>query len=109
MWGMIVRISLVPGKRDDMVALLKQSAAKMPGCLNYVVAKDETEENTLWVTEVWESQADHDASLSLRQVQDAIPRARSLIAKFEKIAVTTPLWGEGTLSSLASQSDGTIG
>jgi len=95
MWGMIARISLVPGKRDDMVALLKQSAAKMPGCLSYIVANDASDENTLWVTEVWESQADHDASLSLRQVQDAIPRAKPLVAKFEKVAVTAPLWGQG--------------
>lgn len=95
MWGMIAKISLVAGKRDEMVALLEGSAANMPGCLSYVVAKDATEENTLWVTEVWESQSDHDASLSLRQVQDSISRAKALVAKFEKIAVTAPVWGAG--------------
>ena len=67
----------------------------MPGCLSYVVAQDPADEELLWVTEAWDSQASHDASLSLRQVQDAIPRAKAIVANFEKIAVTTPVWGVG--------------
>lgn len=47
MWGLIARMSLVPGKRDDMVALLKESAASMPGCISYVVANDSSDENAL--------------------------------------------------------------
>ncbi len=93
MWGMIAKITTVPGKREEMIAILQQSAADMPGCRSYVVAKDIADENILWVTEVWDSQASHDASLSLRQVQDAIPRAKLLVAGFEKVATTIPVWG----------------
>jgi len=39
----------------------------MPGCLSYVVAADATELDALWVTEVWESQASHQASLLGRE------------------------------------------
>jgi quinol monooxygenase YgiN len=67
----------------------------MPGCLSYIVAKDSAEENALWITEAWDSQASHDASLSLRQVQEAIPRARFIVANFEKFATTIPVWGTG--------------
>lgn len=95
MWGMIARIKTVAGLRDEMVAVLRQSAANMPGCLSYVVATDTTTEDVLWVTEVWESQASHDTSLQLRQVQDAIPHARALVASFERIAITQPVWGTG--------------
>jgi quinol monooxygenase YgiN len=95
MWGMIAKITTVPGKHDEMIAILQQSAADMPGCMSYVVANDAAEGNILWATEVWDSQASHDASLSLRQVQDAVPRARLLVAGFEKVAVTTPVWGTG--------------
>ncbi len=95
MWGMIAKITSVQDKREEMIALLQQSAANMPGCLSYVVAKDIADENVLWVTEVWDSQVSHDASLSLRQVQDAIPRAKLLVAAFEKVATTTPVWGTG--------------
>lgn len=97
MWGMIARITTAPGKRDEMISILRESAANMPGCLSYVVAEDSGEDNILWITEVWDSQASHDASLSLRQVQDAIPRAKAIVANFEKFAATIPVWGTGIL------------
>jgi len=53
MWGLIAKITLLPGKRDEMIEILKESAAAMPGCLSYVVAKDAADENAIWVTEVW--------------------------------------------------------
>jgi quinol monooxygenase YgiN len=93
MWGMIAKITTNPGKREEMIAILQGSAAGLPGCLSYVVAADAAQEDVLWVTEVWASQADHDASLTLRQVQDAVPRARPLVAKFDRVAVTRPAWG----------------
>jgi quinol monooxygenase YgiN len=95
MWGLIVKITLVPGKRDEMIDILKESAADMPGCTSYIVAKDTADENTIWVTEVWDSQASHDASLSLPAVKDAIPRGEAIVSNFERIALTTPVWGAG--------------
>ena len=67
----------------------------MPGCYSYVVAKDSTDENVLWVTEVWDSMASHDASLLLPAVKNAIPQGKALVTGFEKIAVTNPVWGAG--------------
>jgi quinol monooxygenase YgiN len=65
----------------------------MPGCFSNVIANDATDENVLWVTEVWESKASHDASLSLRGVQALIPKVKPLLANFEKIAETDPVAG----------------
>jgi quinol monooxygenase YgiN len=93
MWGLIVKITLVPSKRDEMIEILKQSAADMPGCISYIVAKDTADEKSIWVTEVWDSQASHDASLTLPAVKDAIPRGKAIVSNFERIAVTTPVWG----------------
>ena len=95
MYGIIAKLITAPGKRDEMIAILKDSAANMPGCLSYVVAKDAADENTLWITEVWDSAASHDTSLSLPAVKNAIPQAKGLIAGFEKVAATTPIWGAG--------------
>jgi quinol monooxygenase YgiN len=95
MWGLIAKITLLPGKRDEMIEILRESAADMPGCLNYVVAKDAADENTIWVTEVWDSMAGHDASLSLPTVKNAIPRGKAIVSNFERIAVTSPVWGAG--------------
>lgn len=47
------------------------------------------------MTEVWDSQASHEASLKLQSVKDAIAKARPLIAGFADRAVTTPVGGYG--------------
>jgi quinol monooxygenase YgiN len=93
MYGLIAKLTLHPGKREEVIALLAGSSANMPGCFSYVVAKDAGAENILWVTEVWESKASHDASLSLRAVQAVIPKVRRLLANLEKIAETEPVAG----------------
>ena len=92
MYGLIVKLTTVAGARDRMIAVLRASAANMPGCISYVVASDASDENVLWVTEIWESAASHDASLSLPAVQAAIPNAKPLVAQFEKVATTAPVW-----------------
>ena len=95
MWGMIAKITLLRGKRDEMIQILKDSAADMPGCLSYIVAKDAAQENIIWVTEVWDSISSHDASLSLPAVKNAIPLGKAIVSNFERIAVTSPVWGAG--------------
>ena len=95
MWGLIAKLTVVRGRRDEMIGILKESAADMPGCLSYVVAKDSADENAIWVTEVWDSMASHDASLSLPAVKNAIPRGKAIVSNFERIVVTSPVWGAG--------------
>ncbi len=58
--GLIAKLTVVPGRREEMVGILKESAADMPGCFSYVVAKDSADENAIWVTEVWDSIVSHD-------------------------------------------------
>jgi len=95
MYGLIVKIKTAAGRRDEMIALLKESAAGMSGCISYVVAKDAADEDTLWVTEVWDSAESHEASLSLPAVKSAVPRARPMVSAFERVAVTQPVWNGG--------------
>jgi quinol monooxygenase YgiN len=95
MYGLIAKIKTIAGKRDEMVTILKESADGMAGCLSYVVAKDAADEDTLWVTEVWDSAESHDASLSLPAVKNAIPRAKGLVSGFERVATTRPVWNGG--------------
>src|SRR5690348_15665860 len=93
MFGLIVKLTTVAGARVQLIALLGTSSANMPGCISYTIAKDASDENVLWVTEIWESEASHDASLALPAVKAAIPVAKPLVARFEKVAVTVPVWG----------------
>jgi len=70
-------------------------ASGMPGCLSYVVAQDSKDADALWVTEVWDSEASHRASLSLAHVKDAISRGRLLIAGIDQSVETVPVGGAG--------------
>ena len=95
MYGLITKIAVVPGRRDEITAILKESASGMQGCLSYVVANDSSDPNLIWVTEVWESQARHEASLSLPSVRNGMMRAKGAISAVDRIAVTMPVWGAG--------------
>jgi quinol monooxygenase YgiN len=95
MYGLIGKMTAAPGKRDELVSILLEGAAGMPGCLSYIVAKDTSDANAIWITEAWESKASHDASLSLPSVKEAIAKGRPLIANFSDRVVTTPIGGTG--------------
>ena len=92
---MIGKVSLVPGQRDAFAALLLEAGQAMPGCLSYVIATDPADADALWITEVWDSQASHKASLSLPAVQAAITKGRPMIAGFGNRVETVPLGGHG--------------
>lgn len=92
-----------PAQRDALIAILREGTGSMPGCLNYIIAKDTTDENATWITEVWDSKASHDASLSLPLVKSAILKAKPLIAGFGERTETTPggrLWASRRTAAL---------
>ena len=93
MYGLIVKLMAVAGARAQLIALLGTSSANMPGCINYTIATDASDENVLWVTEIWDCEASHAASLALPAVKAAIPMAKPLVARFERVATTEPVWG----------------
>ena len=95
MYGLIGKITTTPGQRDALVAILVEGTAKMHGCLSYIVSLDSTDPDGLWVTEVWDNQESHRASLQLPAVQAAIAKGRPLIAGFSNRVETTPIGGVG--------------
>jgi quinol monooxygenase YgiN len=95
MYGLIGKMTAVAGQRDALAAILLDGTHAMPGCLSYVIARDPADENALWITEVWDGQASHTASLSLPSVQAAIAKGRPLIAGFSNRVETEPIGGHG--------------
>lgn len=95
MYGIIGKIMAVEGSRDALAAVLMDGIGGMPGCLSYIVANDTEDPNALWVTEVWDTEASHEASLSLPSVQEAIQKGRPMIAEFGERFITEPLGGHG--------------
>jgi len=95
MHGLIGKMNATPGQRDLLISILLEGTAAMPGCLSYVVAKDSKDENGIWISEVWDNKESHAASLKLPSVQQAIAKARPLIAGMEQGTTTIPVGGVG--------------
>ncbi|MEW6732532.1 MAG: putative quinol monooxygenase [Acidobacteriota bacterium] len=95
MYGLIGRLKAVSGKRDALISILLGGISDMPGCLSYVVAHDPNDADAIWITEVWDSEASHKASLSLPAVKQAISQGKPLIASFHERFEITPIGGHG--------------
>ncbi len=98
-YGLIGSMRATPGQREALAAILLEGTTAMPGCLSYIVALDPGDADLLWITEVWDNQAAHRASLALPAVQEAIARGRPLIVGFEQHTETIPLGGHGLVSA----------
>ena len=94
-YGLIGKMKTVPGQRDALISILIEGVAGMPGCLSYVVAQDATDPDGIWITEVWDNQKSHQASLALPSVQQAISKGKQLIAGFGERFETRPIGGHG--------------
>ncbi len=98
MYGLIGKINAVQGQRNELISILLEGTQDMPGCLSYIVAHDPADPNGIWITEVWQDQASHQASLSLPSVRQAIELGRPLIAGFGERYETNPLGGHGLIT-----------
>ncbi|KRV48207.1 hypothetical protein AQ490_25725 [Wenjunlia vitaminophila] len=65
------------------------------GCQAYVVNVSPQEPDTVWVTEIWRSAEDHEASLAARGVRELVERATPLLAGPPERTELTPLGGAG--------------
>ncbi|WP_367346043.1 putative quinol monooxygenase [Stenotrophomonas bentonitica] len=95
MYGLIGKMLTAPGQRDFVIDILLQGTDAMPGCRSYIVARDPGDENAIWITEAWDSQEQHRASLALPAVQQAIAQARPHITGFGERFETHPVGGHG--------------
>ncbi len=95
MYGLIGKMLAAPGQRDALLAILLEGTRAMPGCLSYVIDTDPENPDAIWITEVWDNEGSHKASLILPAVRSAIQRAKPLIAGFGERFTTAPVGGHG--------------
>lgn len=93
MFGLIGKMRAAPARRAELIAILADSTEAMPGCLSYIVAEDASDPDGIWITEVWDNEASHAASLQLESVKAAITKARPIIAGFDMSVKTNPISG----------------
>jgi quinol monooxygenase YgiN len=98
MYGLYGKMVAVPGQRDTLIDLLLKSASDMrdmEGCYLYVISSAPDELDVIWITEVWRSRDDHQASLSNEGVKAVIAVARPLIADMPVRIEVVPVGGKG--------------
>ncbi|MEU4424925.1 putative quinol monooxygenase [Actinoplanes sp. NPDC024001] len=80
-YGYFGSMKTKPGHRDEVVSILLRSSdgLREAGCHLYVVGVSGTDDQTIWVNEVWESKEHHDASLQLPETRAAIAEAMPLL------------------------------
>lgn len=91
MYGLIVKITSVVGERDKLMSILHDGTLNMPGNISYNIAKDQGNDNDIWITEIWDNKESQEASVQLPSVQNAISLGRPLITEMSRVAITSPM------------------
>ena len=80
-YGYIGSMRVQDGHRDEVVGILLSGAESLraAGCQLYAVCIDPADQNVIWVSEIWDSAEQHDASLQLPETRTAIGRAMPML------------------------------
>ncbi|RDV13436.1 antibiotic biosynthesis monooxygenase [Pontibacter diazotrophicus] len=82
-YGLHGKLTATEGNGDKLSSILLQASelvSTAKGCHLYMVSKDKSDRNAVWVTEVWDSQEDHDNSLNVEGVRDLIAQAMPILS-----------------------------
>ena len=73
------------GSRDELTSIMMRASAlmkeKADGCELYLVGHSEGDENAVFITELWTTKANHEASLMVEGVRDLIGEAIPILAE----------------------------
>lgn len=77
-YGLHGKLIATKGNREKLTEILLEASEivkNAKGSHIYLISNDNEDENTVWVTEVWDSKDDHDNSLELDEVREFIKKA----------------------------------
>ncbi len=97
-YGCYVKFTARLGQRDALIEHLLHAATgvrSVAGCESYLINTSPTEPESVWVTEVWRSQEEHDASLTIEGAQEAIKQVLPLLAGLPEKIDVLPVGGKG--------------
>ena len=98
MYAMTGKLIAHNGKRNELASILKEAAGvvgKIRECKMYIVCEDVSNENIVWVFEVWDTKQAHDDSLQNEQTRALISQARPLLAAAPDGAELKMIGGHG--------------
>lgn len=76
------KLTAKPGHREALAGILLEASslvATAKGCCLYVIARDQSDNQSVYVTEIWDSKEDHDQSLKVAGVRELIMKAMPLL------------------------------
>jgi quinol monooxygenase YgiN len=85
------------GQGGELAEILLAAAAELeadPGCELYLINREAGRPDVVWVTELWRSQADLDASLERIRGSESVGRAMALVDDWQMIELDL-LGGKG--------------
>ena len=98
-YGLHVKLKSIPGSTEKLTQILLEASklvSNAKGCHLYIISKDNVDNDSIWVTEVWDSKEDHDNSLKAEAVKALISQAMPLMdGKPEKGQELEILGGKG--------------
>jgi len=76
-YGYIGSMRTTGGMRDEVIGILLSGAdgLRAAGCQLYAICTDPADADVIWVSEIWDSAEQHEASLQLPETRAAIGRA----------------------------------
>ncbi|MGM8363806.1 putative quinol monooxygenase [Flavobacterium sp. ARAG 55.4] len=69
------KLTAKSGHQEEVTTILLEASklvSTSKGCKVYVIGKDENDQNSVYVTEIWDSKDDHDNSLNVEGVKELI-------------------------------------
>lgn len=85
-YGMQAVLMAAPGRGHELAAIMLQASiavANLDGCIVYLVQQSLTDDTKVLITEVWDSEASHAASLTDKNVRKLIMKAKPIIIGME--------------------------
>jgi quinol monooxygenase YgiN len=82
-YGLHGKLKATEGKGDELASILLKASklvSTAKGCHIYIVSKDMEDQDSIWITEVWDSKQDHDNSLKVEGVRELISQAMPILA-----------------------------
>jgi quinol monooxygenase YgiN len=76
------KLTAKQGQRDELVDILinaSEVVETVKGCKLYLVALDDNDLDSVFVTEIWDSKEDHDNSLKIKGVKELIMKAMPIL------------------------------
>ena len=81
-YGLHGHLKATAGHGEQLAHILLEAAqlvSDAPGCHLYAVSREPDAPDTVWITEIWDSKEDHDASLKQDAVRALIGKAMPLL------------------------------